>query len=271
MLSTTPDYTAIKTKQKAAWTSGDYGRIGTTLQIVGERLAEAMDMTPGSGVLDVAAGNGNVSLALARRFCDVTSTDYVSELLDQGRQRAVAEALDIRFQVADAEQLPFEDESFDGVASTFGVMFAPHQAEAARELLRVCRRGGKIGMANWIPEGFIGQLFATLGRHLPPPPGLSSPALWGKEAWLRDVFGAAAGRFVIVQKEFVFRYGSAEHFLEVFRTYYGPVHKAFLALEPQAQRSLEKDIKMLIARFDTSRDGTMRVPSSYAEVVIVKA
>lgn len=271
MSTTMPDYTAIKTKQQAAWTSGDYGRIGTTLQIVGERLAEAMDLTPGSSVLDVASGNGNVSLALARRFCDVTSTDYVPELLDQGRRRAAAEGLDIRFRVADAEQLPFENDCFDGVASTFGVMFAPHQAQAASELMRVCRRGGKIGMANWTPEGFIGQLFATLGRHLPPPQGLSSPALWGRETWLRDVFGSAAGRFVIVQKEFVFRYGSPEHFLDVFRTYYGPVHKAFLALETQAQLALEKDIKLLIARCDTSRDGTMRVPSTYAEVVIVKA
>jgi SAM-dependent methyltransferase len=174
-----PDYNAIKVKQNAAWASGDYARIGTTLQIVGENLAEAMDLNPGSTVLDVAAGNGNATLAFARRWCDVTSTDYIDALLSRGRSRAEAEALPVSFEVADAEQLPFKDHSFDAVVSTFGVMFAPNQAKAAEEMLRVCKNGGQIGMANWTPDGFIGHVFKAIAKKLPPPAGVKSPALWG--------------------------------------------------------------------------------------------
>jgi ubiquinone/menaquinone biosynthesis C-methylase UbiE len=267
-ISPTPDYTAIKAKQNAAWASGDYARIGTTLQIVGESLAEAMDIRPGSSVLDVAAGNGNATLAFARRFCDVTSTDYVDALLARGRSRAEAEGHSIRFQVADAEQLPFRDASFDAVVSTFGVMFTPNQAKAAGELVRVCRPGGAIGMANWTPEGFIGQVFKTLGRHVVPPAGVSSPALWGSQNWLEQNFGAKATKVTIEAKDFVFRYRSPAHFMEIFRTYYGPVHKAFLALDPAGQVALDKDLTATIASFNTATDGSMRVPSAYAEVVI---
>ena len=265
-----PDYAAIKTKQNAAWASGDYARIGVTLQITGEQLAETLDLPPGAAVLDVAAGNGNATLACARRGCDVTSTDYVEALLSRGRARAEAEGLEIKSQVADAEQLPFEDARFDAVVSTFGVMFAPHQAAAAREIVRVCRPGGKIGMANWTPDGFIGQLFKTLGRRVAPPSGVSSPALWGSRPWLEETFGASARSIAVVERTFNFRYASADHFVNVFRTYYGPVHKAFLSLDPAGREALESDLLDLVARFNQGADGTMRVPSEYAEVVVTR-
>jgi ubiquinone/menaquinone biosynthesis C-methylase UbiE len=265
-----PDYTAIKAKQNAAWASGDYARIGTTLQIVGETLAEAMNLRPGSAVLDVAAGNGNATLAFARRWCDVTSTDYVDALLARGRARAEAEGQMVMFQVADAENLPFADARFDAVVSTFGVMFTPNQAKAAAELLRVCRSGGMIGMANWTPEGFIGQVFKTLGKHIAPPAGVSSPALWGTKLFIEENFGPMSKRIAIEAKAFVFRYRSPDHFLDVFRTYYGPVHKAFLALDTAGQLALRNDLMATIDVFNTAADGTMHVPSAYSEIVIEK-
>lgn len=265
-----PDYTAIKAKQSAAWASGDYAMIGTTLQIVGEQLAEAMDLRPGSAVLDVAAGNGNATLAFARRWCDVTSTDYVEDLLARGHGRADAEGLPVTFRIADAEQMPFEPASFDAVVSTFGVMFAPNQAMAAQELLRMCRPDGKIGMANWTPDGFIGQMFKTIGKHIVPPTGLQSPAVWGDTAWIEDTFARHVRSLTIEQRNFMFRYRSPAHFVEVFRTYYGPVHKAFLALDAEGQAALAQDLMSLITRFDTATDGSMRVPSSYLEIVMTK-
>jgi SAM-dependent methyltransferase len=266
-----PDYAAIKAKQNAAWASGDYSRIGVTLQITGEQLAEAMDLPPGTEVLDVAAGNGNATLAFARRGCNVTSTDYVGALLSRGRARAEAEGLEINSRIADAERLPFEDGRYDAVVSTFGVMFTPNQAAAAREIARVCRPGGKIGLANWTPDGFIGQLFKTLGRHVPPPPGVSSPALWGSRPWLEETFGANARSILIGNRAFIFRYASANQFIDVFRTYYGPVHKAFLSLNPPGQEALESDLRDLVARFNQGADGTMRVPSEYAEVIVTQS
>lgn len=270
MTQDAPDYAAIKLRQNAAWASGDYARIGTTLQITGEMLAEAMDLAPGSRVLDVAAGNGNATLAFARRWCHVISTDYVEALLARGRARAEAEGLEIGSRLADAEQLPFPDAGFDAVVSTFGVMFAPDQARAASELLRVCRPGGRIGLANWTPEGFIGQLFRTLGRHVPPPAGVKSPALWGSRPWLEESFAAGARGMAVNDRSFIFRYRSADHFIEVFRTWYGPVHKAFLALDVAGQAALAEDLRALMGRFNTATDGTLRVPSDYAEVVITR-
>lgn len=268
--SATPDYAAIKAKQTTAWASGDYAKIGITLQIVGETLAETMDLTPGSKVLDVAAGNGNATLAFARRWCDVTSTDYIEPLLARGRERAEAEALNVTFQVADAEQLPFESGAFDAVVSTFGVMFTPNQRRAASELIRVCRAGGKIGMSNWTPEGFIGQMFRTIGEYITPPAGVSSPAVWGSKSWLNDVFATESRPIAMHQRSFIFRYRAPKHFIDFFRAYYGPVHKAFLALEPTRQAALAADLQDTIARFNTATDGTMRVPSDYVEVVISK-
>lgn len=265
------DYPAIKAKQNAAWSSGDYSRIGVTLQIVGESLAERLDLRAGASVLDVAAGNGNATLAFARRMCLVTSTDYVDTLLARGRARAEAEALDVRYEIADAEQLPYNDGTFDGVVSTFGVMFAPNQDTAASELLRVCRPDGKIGLANWTPEGFIGAVFQTLGKHVAPPTGLNSPARWGTESWITQTFGPRARAIAIERKAFVFRYPSPNAFIDAFRAFYGPIHKAFLALDANGQAALSRELIDTIARFNTATDGSMRVPSDYAEILITKS
>ena len=266
----TPDLKAIKAKQQVFWSSGDYAIIGTTLQIVGEQLAEAMDLRAGQTVLDVAAGNGNVSLAAARRWCEVTSTDYVESLLARGRRRAEAEGLKIKFQIADAEDLPFPDASFDAVVSTFGGMFSPDQDRTAEELVRVCKPGGRIGLANWTSEGFIGQMFKTIGKYLPPPTGVKSPAIWGTRNWVETTFRAAASTIAAEPRHFIFRYRSAQHFLEIFRTYYGPMLRAFEALEGGSRKALARDITDLVGRFNTSGDQTMVVPSEYLEVVISK-
>ncbi len=263
-----PDFTAIKQRQQATWASGDFAVIGTTLQIVGESLAEAADVRAGERVLDVAAGNGNATLAAARRFADVTSTDYVPALLDKGRERARAEGLSVRFQVADAEALPFDDGSFDVVLSTFGVMFAPDQRHAAHEILRVLRPGGRVGLANWTPQGFIGRLFKVIGAHVPPPAGLKSPALWGTEAHLAELFDGAETR--CERRLFNFRYRSAAHWVQVFRDFYGPTLKAFAALDAQEQHALEDDITALLQEMNTAGAASLVVPAEYLEVVVHK-
>ncbi|VVO02352.1 class I SAM-dependent methyltransferase [Pseudomonas fluorescens] len=269
-MSTPIDLNALKSRQKVAWASGDYAVIGTKLQIVGEQLAEACDLRCDEQVLDVAAGNGNATLAAARRGCKVTSTDYVPALLERGEDRARAERLEVTFQVADAEALPFEDASFDVVLSTFGVMFTPDQAKAAAELARVCRPGGRIGLANWTPEGFIGQMFKTLGRHLPPPAGAQPPSLWGTEAHLQTLFADRAAKIAVTRRMFNFRYRSAAHFIEVFRTWYGPVHKAFAALEADAALALEHDLTELLNSLNRAGPDSLVVPGEYLEVVITR-
>ncbi|HVO17258.1 MAG TPA: class I SAM-dependent methyltransferase [Alphaproteobacteria bacterium] len=261
---------AVKARQHGAWSSGDYAIVGTTLQIVGETLCEAVDIRAGQKVLDVAAGNGNATLAAARRWCEVTSTDYVPTLLERGRERAAAERLDVEFREADAENLPFKDGSFDVVLSTFGVMFTPDQERCAAEMLRVCRPGGKIGLANWTPDGFIGQLFKTLGTHMPPPAGVKSPALWGTRARIAELFAPQAESITAEPRTFVFRYRSPEHWLKVFAMYYGPLLKAFAALEPSRQLALSADIMALIGRFNRAKDGSAVVPSEYLEVVVTR-
>lgn len=265
-----PDFDAIKKKQQAMWASGNYGKVGSTLQITGENLCETMDISSGETVLDVAAGNGNATLAAARRYCRVTSTDYVQELLDQGKTRANVEGWHIEYQQADAEKLPFANTYFDNVVSTFGVMFAPNQAQAAAEMLRVCRPGGKIGLANWTPDGFIGRLFKIVGSYVAPPAGVQSPAAWGTQEFLQKHFGDAADDIVVTTKSYVFRYLSTEHWLDIFRNYYGPVHKAFGALSSEQQRALAQDITQLINEFNLAKDGSVKVPSTYLEVVITK-
>ena len=263
-----PDLPAVKARQQVAWSSGDYAVIGTTLQIMGEQLCETLDVRAGQRVLDVAAGNGNVSLAAARRGCDVIATDYVPALLEKAADRAAAERLQIDFREADAEALPFKDHSFDVVVSTLGVMFTPDQSRAAAEMIRVCKPGGKIGLANWTPDGYIGQLFKTIGRHVPPPAGVKSPLLWGTRARIEELFGQKASVIATHPRNFVFRYRSAQHSLDVFRTYYGPMLKAFAALQPEGQAALASDIIALIDRFNRSGDASMIVPSEYLEVVI---
>jgi ubiquinone/menaquinone biosynthesis C-methylase UbiE len=272
MITTQPqaDLTAVKSRQHTTWSSGDYAVIGTTLSLTGELLCEAVDLRAGVRVLDVAAGNGNATLAAARRWADVTSTDYVAALLERGRERAAAERLSVTFQQADAEDLPFADSSFDVVLSVFGVMFTPHQEQAAQELLRVCRPGGKIGLANWTPEGFIGHVFRTIGKYIPPPPGVKPPALWGTEQRLRELFGDGISELKTERRFFVFRYRSAEHWLDVFRTYYGPVLKAFAALDEAGQAGLAGDLIELLQRFNQAGTDTLAVPSEYLEVVATR-
>src|SRR5574337_84955 len=263
-----PDYAAIKQRQKTVWSSGDYALIGTTLQIVGENLCEAVDLRAGSRVLDVAAGNGNATLAAARRFAHVTSTDYVPALLERGRERAAAERLQVEFREADVEALPFADGSFDVVLSTVGVMFAPDQERAAAEMTRVVRPGGRIGLACWTPDGFIGQVLKTVGKYVPPPAGLRPSVRWGTEQGLRELFPGQPVQ--AAPRDFVFRYESPRHWVDVFRAYYGPVHRAFAALAPDRQELLERDILDLLATFNRGGDETLLVPGAYLEVVITR-
>ncbi len=266
---TTPDFSAIKVKQQAAWATGNYAVIGSSILVVPELLVEAMDIRSGWNVLDVAAGNGNASLAAARRWCKVTSTDYVPELLERGKVRAAADGYTIDFRVADVENLPFADDEFDAVLSTFGVMFAPDQARSAAEMLRVCKPAGKIGLANWTPPSFVGQIFKTIGKYLPPPAGVKPPSLWGTEDRLDELFPAAAS-IEATARTVDFRYLSPAHWLEIFRTYYGPMNKAFGALDAAGQASLEADLMALMASMNKADDGTLVVPGEYLEVVITK-
>ena len=264
------DLAAVKARQQAAWSTGNYAVVGTTLQIVGENLCEALDLRAGARVLDVAAGNGNATLAAARRWCEVTSTDYVASLLESGRARAQAEGHPVKFQQADAESLPFADASFDAVLSTFGVMFTPNQDQAASELARVCKPGGKIGLANWTPDSFIGQLFKTIGKYIPPAPGVKSPALWGTQARLEELFGTSAREIRTTSREFTFRYRSPAHWIEVFRTYYGPMNKTFGALDADKQAAFTQDLLALMDSRNRSGDATLVLPSEYLEVVITR-
>jgi ubiquinone/menaquinone biosynthesis C-methylase UbiE len=270
MTQTLPDLASLKARQHSAWSAGDYAVVGSTLQIVGEQLCEALDLRAGQRVLDVAAGNGNVSLAAARRWCEVTSTDFVPALLARAQARAAADGFNIAFREADAEALPFADASFDAVVSTYGVMFTPDQEKAATEMLRVCRPSGKIGLANWTPQGFVGQMFKTLGQYLPPPASAKSPALWGTRGRLAELLGSAARSIHAEPRNFMFRYRSPAHFIDVFTTYYGPIVKALAALEKDQRQSLVADLQALIGRLNRASEGTMVVQGEYLEVVIIK-
>jgi SAM-dependent methyltransferase len=263
------EYDAVKTRQRDTWASGDYAVIGTTLQMVGETLCETLDVAAGERVLDVAAGNGNASLAAARRGGSVVASDYVGALLEGTAARARCEGLAVETRQADAEALPFGDGEFDVVVSTFGVMFCPDQERAAAELLRVCRPGGRIGLANWTPTGFVGRMFKVIGGYVPPPAGVASPLLWGTEDRLASLLGSGA-KVDVRRRDFVFRYRSAEHWLDTFRTYYGPTLKAFAALDEGGRAALERDLLALAEESNTSTTGTSRIPSEYLEVVATR-
>jgi ubiquinone/menaquinone biosynthesis C-methylase UbiE len=265
-----PNLSAIKDRQQKTWTSGDYTRIGNTVVIIGELLCEAVNLHAGDRVLDVATGGGNTAISAARRFCDVTGIDYVPELIEYARKRAEVEGVEITFEVGDAEDLPYPDASFDVVLSTLGVMFAPDQAKAAEELLRVCRPGGKIGLANWTPDGYIGNMFRTQGKHVPPPPGIKPPPLWGTEERLRELLGERVTPLEVTQRSYTWRYRSARRFVEHFRSYYGPTLKAFEALDADGQEALAKDLEELLEDWNISGDATLIVPSAYLEVVAVR-
>lgn len=270
-MDTAVDFEAIKTRQQLAWSTGDYAVIGTTLQIVGEQLAEACDLKTDERVLDVAVGNGNATLAAARRGCLVTSTDYVGSLLERSAERARAERYDVKFQVADAEALPFGDAGFDAVLSTFGVMFTPNHVQAASEMARVVRPGGRIGMANWTPDSLIGRMFKVLGQFVPPPAGVQPPALWGTEAHVRALFGDNASAVQTTTRQFNFRYRSAAHFIEVFRTWYGPMNKAFAAQAPDKAEALATDLSTLLNSLNRAGSSSLVVPSEYLEIVVTRA
>jgi ubiquinone/menaquinone biosynthesis C-methylase UbiE len=268
--TTATDLRALRERQKAAWSAGDYALIGVTTQIVGETLCESVNVRGGERVLDVACGNGNAALAAARRWCDVSAVDYVPALLERGRERAEAERLPVDFFEGDAEQLPFEPGRFDSVLSVFGVMFAADHPRAASELLRVCRPGGRIALANWTPGGFIGQLFRLVGSYVPPPAGSPSPMLWGTREYIEVLFGDAAAFIRTTRREFVFRYRSPRHWVELFRNGYGPILKTFDALDPSRRRELERDLLALLRVHDRAGDGSLLVPGEYLEVVLEK-
>ena len=267
---TAPDLTAVKAKQQRTWASGDYAIVGATLQIMGEELCEAAGLRPDQRVLDIATGNGGTAIAAARRFCIVTGVDYVPELLARARQRAAAEGFDITFTEGDAEALPCEDASFDAITSTLGVMFTADHRRAAGELLRVCRPGGLIALANWTPDGFIGRLFQTVGAHRPPPAGGASPALWGTESHLRDLLGDGIADLSVERRHYVFRYRSVDHFLDVFRTYYGPVLTAFESLDDAGREALAADLRQLLNEMNTA-DGYLAIPAAYLQVLATRA
>ena len=270
-LVTPIDYVAIKARQQATWAAGDFGQVGVRLELVGETLAEAVGIEAGDKVLDVAAGNGNASLAAARRFAEVTSTDYVPELLEEGRRRAEAEQLPMTFEVADAEALPYPDASFDVALSTFGTMFAPNQERAAAELLRVVKPGGRIGLASWTPDGFVGRLLKVVGAFVPPPAGVRPPSTWGTETRLVELFGPGAADIRTERKVIPFRYGSEAHWVEFFRQYYGPTNRAFAALDDARQHTFRIELHALARRWNRSKRGTLVAPAEYLEAVIMRA
>ncbi len=265
-----PDAGAIQERQLKIWTSGDYAKIGNPIAIMGELLCEAVDLRSGDKVLDVATGSGNTAISAARRFCEVTGMDLAPESIEHARGRAAAEGMQITFEVGDAEALSYPDASFDVVLSTIGVMFCPNQEEAASELLRVCRPGGKIGLANWAPDGFTGNMLRTVGQHVPPPPGLKPPPLWGTEDRLRELLGDGVSSLETTRLTYNFRYPSAEHFVEWFRDYYGPTVRAFGALDPEGQDALASDLRKLLDDRNISGDETLVVPSDYLEAVAVR-
>lgn len=265
-----PGVNAIKERQRRIWTSGDYAKIGNPLVIMGELLCEAVDLRAGERVLDVATGSGNTALSAARRFCEVTGMDLALESIEHAHRRAKAEGMEITFEVRDAEELPYPDSSFDVVLSTLGVMFCPNQKKAADELLRVCRPGGRIGLANWTPDGFVGNMLRIVGGHVPPPAGIRPPTLWGTEERLRDLLGEGVSSMKVTRRSYVFRHPSAGYFVEYFRNYYGPTVRAFAALEPEEQDALARDLQELLESRNVSGDGTLVVPSDYLEVVAVR-
>ena len=265
-----PDLAAVKQRQQAAWASGDFAVVAARIVLVAEHLCDTADLQAGWRVLDVATGSGNAAIAAARQGCEVVGVDYVPALLDCGRRRADAEGFAVEFVEGDAESLPFADDSFDAVTSVFGSMFAPDHAQAAAELLRVTRPGGTIALASWTPDGFIGELFRTVGAYVPPPAGVQSPMLWGTEAHLRSLFGDGICSLEVEERTFTFRFASAREFVDFFRTWYGPTLKAFAALEEAARKELEADLIELARRWNRlGGSAATALPATYIEAVAV--
>ena len=268
----TPDLAAVKQRQQQAWSSGDFAVVASRIVLVAEQLVDTADLRAGWRVLDVATGSGNAAIAAARLGTEAVGIDYVPALLERGRERAAAEGLQVELLEGDAEALPFPDASFDAVTSVFGTMFAPDHEQAAAELLRVTRPGGTIALASWTPAGFIGAMFRTIGAHVPPPPGVPSPMLWGTEPYLRELFGDGITSLEVTQRTFTWRLRSAEEFVAFFRTWYGPTLKAFAALEGVARDALEADLVALARRFDRlGAADAVAIPATYAEAVATRA
>jgi SAM-dependent methyltransferase len=264
-----PDLAAVKRRQQDTWASGDFSIVAARIVYQAEHLCETADLQAGWRVLDVATGSGNAAIAAARRGCEVVGIDYVPALLERGRIRAAAELLDVRFVAGDAEDLRFPDASFDAVVSIYGVMFAPDHRRAAAELARVCRPGGRIALASWAPDGFIGETFRVFSRYLPPAPGLQPPVCWGDEAYLESLFGGVAASMASHRRTAVFRFRSAEENVEFFRTYYGPTLRAFESLEPPLRESLRNDLLALARRYDRNGGtGPIAITGDYLETVI---
>jgi ubiquinone/menaquinone biosynthesis C-methylase UbiE len=270
MQTDTVDFAAIKERQRAGWETGDYPRVGNTLQIIAENLVVAAGVGAGQHVLDVACGQGNAALAAARRFARAAGVDYAANLLDQGRERAAAEHLDVTFTEGDAEQLPFTDGTFDAVLSTVGVMFAPNQEQAAAELLRVTRPGGKIALASWSPDSLVGSLFKTISKYAPPPAGVKSPMLWGSESRLSELFGDAVEWVSLTKRTFEFCYHTPEHFSEWFRLYYGPITRLAGTLDEETQARFAADLAEVPKPFNRATDGTVLAAGDYLEAVGVR-
>ena len=268
--STSIDYEAIKKNQRAGWETGDYPRVGNTLQLIAELLAEAADLRAGERVLDVACGQGNAALAAARRFAEATGVDYAVNLLEQGRDRAAAEHLPVTFVEGDAEELPLPDASYDVVLSTVGVMFAPNHQQAADELIRVTRPGGRIALANWTPAGMVGQMFKTVSKWAPPPAGVQPATLWGTEQHLSDLFGDRVEWTAISKREYVFRYHSPEHFAQWFIENYGPITRLAGTLDGSDKERFAADLADVPRAFDYSNDGTVAARAEYLEVVAIR-
>ena len=266
-----PDLAVVKNRQQQMWTAGDFSKVATPITIVGELLCETVDLSAGTRVLDVACGSGNTAIAAARRFCQVTGIDYVPSLLARARERAAAEGLAIDFLEGDAENLPFPDASFDVVLSTFGVMFAPDQGQAARELLRVCTPGGRIGLSNWTPDGRVGDMFRITSTYVPPPPGLAPPVRWGTEQGMRELLGQGISNLSIEPRTVVMRYESADHWLTFFRTYFGPVITAFAALDEAGQQAFASEMRALLEQHNHATDGTLKVACAYINAVATRA
>ncbi len=261
------DFATIKANQRAGWQTGDYPRVGNTLQIIAELLVEAADVRAGQRVLDVACGQGNAALAAARRFAAATGVDYADNLLEQGRQRAEAEHLPVTFTEGDAEELPVPDRSYDLVLSTVGVMFAPDQQRAADELVRVTAPGGKIALASWTPTGMVGHLFKTVGSFAPPPSGLRPPVQWGTPERLAELFGDRVEWVALNTRQYVFRYHSPEHFSQWFREHYGPMTRLAGTLSTSEGERFAADVADVARSFNQAQDGTVVAPADYLEAV----
>ena len=267
-----PDLQAVTQIQQKVWSEGDFAKIGNRGQIVGERLCEAVEVIPGERVLDVACGSGNGALAAARRFCEAVGVDYVPELLANGRERAVAEGLEVEFVEGDAQALPFDDASFDVVLSSFGAMFAPDQRRTAAELLRVLNHGGRVGMANWTPEGLVGGgLFSVIAKHAPPPPGIEPASRWGTEERVRELFGDGISELRAERRTLNFRFRSPEHWLEYFRTYFGPMMMAFARVGEDEAAALEADLLEMMRAHNRAGDRALVAPAEYLELVATRA